>query len=85
MSSCACRSAAWLEDRSLDYAQPVPPTSRQAGRVVSESSVHIIRKTVRGAVAICGAGIVVQTLPGRFDPTEPGACQACALTLKPPQ
>jgi hypothetical protein len=43
--------------------------------------IHATRKTLNGMSAICGAGQIGTHLTGRFDPSEPSACQDCVSAV----
>ena len=55
--------------------------SRQTGLIAADGYTHAIRLTLTGPSAQCGAGPIVRTLAGRFDPTDPLSCPACYSTL----
>jgi hypothetical protein len=44
--------------------------------------VHAVRRRLTGGTALCGAGLIVRPLPGRFDPDSPDACPACATAAR---
>jgi hypothetical protein len=47
--------------------------------------IHAFRKTLGGRRAVCGAGIVLGLVPGRFDEVEEGACPSCLALAMPGQ
>ena len=42
---------------------------------------HLVVPNLEGLAALCGAGEIVQNLPGFFDPDDYLACVACASAL----
>jgi hypothetical protein len=50
----------------------------EEGFVLANSSVHAAERDLEGLRAICGAGRIVQMIPGYFDPEDQRACPACA-------
>ncbi len=53
------------------------PGTAEPGRTDDGAAVHAVRPGLAGPTALCGAGKVVQRLPGRFDPAADDACPAC--------
>ena len=47
--------------------------------------IHAIRKTLHGRRPICGAGLILGLVPGRFDEVTEGACPACLAVALPDQ
>jgi len=44
--------------------------------------VHAVRRRLTGGTALCGAGVIVRSVAGRFDPDAPDACPACAAAAR---
>ena len=74
MRSSMCRA---LADDTTPYLFYVPVTQFEIGLVTSDDRQHAAKKRVDGAVALCGAGRIVQLVPGRFDSDDPAACEGC--------
>jgi hypothetical protein len=51
------------------------------GLVDGDQRSHVSVPKLNGAVAKCGAGRIVQKVPGFYDPTDPSACPACAQSI----
>ena len=47
--------------------------------------IHAIRKTLHGRRPICGAGLILGLVPGRFDEVTEDACPACLALSVPDQ
>jgi hypothetical protein len=47
--------------------------------------IHAIRKTLHGRRPICGAGIVLGLVPGRFDQVTEDVCPSCLALAMPGQ
>jgi hypothetical protein len=47
--------------------------------------IHAIRKTLQGRRPICGAGVVLGLVPGRFDEVTEGVCPSCLALALPDQ
>ena len=47
--------------------------------------IHAIRKTLHGRIAVCGAGLILGLVPGRFDEVEEMACPHCLALAVPNQ
>jgi hypothetical protein len=62
----------------------MPDTQYEAGYISSDEQLHAVKKRIDGASALCGAGRVVQTVPGRFDSDDPRACPACVAAVAGP-
>lgn len=67
----------------IQYLLPVPSTY-EAGLVSADERLHAVKKRIDGASALCGAGRIVQTVPGRFDSDDPRACGGCAAAAVEP-
>ena len=52
------------------------------GLVAGDQHSHVAVPKLNGAAAMCGAGRIVQKVPGWFDPTDPSSCPACAQQLE---
>ena len=52
-------------------------TPYEVGSVLDSEELHAVRRTAFGLMAQCGAGKIVIVVTGRFDPTQPKACEAC--------
>jgi hypothetical protein len=50
----------------------------QEGFVTANGVLHAAQRTLDGLCAVCGAGRILQLLPGRFDPEDRRACPECA-------
>ena len=48
----------------------------------SDDLVHAVRRRLTGGTALCGAGVIVRAVAGRFDPEAPDACPACAAAAR---
>jgi hypothetical protein len=59
----------------------LPPTEQG---LVDEpfSPLHAAARGLGGLNAVCGAGKLVQLVPGRFDPDNPNACPSCVEALR---
>jgi len=58
-------------------------TSGEQGRTDDAfSPVHVGVRALSGLKAACGAGRLVQLIPGRFDPDGPDTCPACGEALR---
>jgi hypothetical protein len=53
-------------------------TQLEKGFIVSDHFVHAAERILDGLDAFCGAGNIVQLVPGRFDPKDRHACPRCA-------
>jgi hypothetical protein len=63
----------------------VPETQYEAGYVSADEQLHAVKQRIDGSSALCGAGRIVQTVPGRFDSDTPAACPSCvAAAVGPP-
>jgi hypothetical protein len=62
----------------------VPGTQHEAGFVSADQRLHAVKKRIDGASALCGAGRIVQQVPGRFDAGDPAACADCATAVAEP-
>jgi hypothetical protein len=56
----------------------VPGTRYEAGFVSADERLHAATKRIDSTSALCGAGKIVQIVPGRFDTDDPAACAGCA-------
>jgi len=63
---------------------PVHGTQHEAGFVSADQRLHAVKKRIDGASALCGAGRIVQQVPGRFDVDDPTACGDCASAVVEP-
>ena len=59
----------------------VPGTQHEAGYVSADQRLHVVKKRIDGAGALCGAGRIVQHVPGRFDAADPAACADCVTAV----
>lgn len=59
-------------------------TQHEAGYVVADQRLHAVKKRIDGASALCGAGRIVQEVPGRFDAADPAACADCVIAVAEP-
>jgi hypothetical protein len=50
----------------------------EEGFVAENPYLHAARRNLDGLCAACGAGIIVQVVPGRFDPDDQRACPSCS-------
>lgn len=62
----------------VQYGLGVPATQYETGHVSADERLHAVKKRIDGAIALCGAGRIVQLVPGRFDSDDPRTCSACA-------
>jgi hypothetical protein len=62
----------------------MPVTTYEAGLVAGDDRLHVLQKRIDGATAVCGAGRIVQTVPGRFDSDDPKACPGCVRSIGVP-
>jgi hypothetical protein len=53
-------------------------TQLEEGFVISNLYLHAAERTLDGLCAFCGAGRIVQQVPGRFNPHDGRACPTCA-------
>jgi hypothetical protein len=53
-------------------------TQREEGFVTSSRYLHAAERALDGLCAFCGAGPIVQHVPGRFNPHDGRACPTCA-------
>lgn len=56
-------------------------TQYEAGYVTADEQLHAVKKRIDGTSALCGAGRIVQTVPGRFDSADPNGCAACVTVI----
>lgn len=49
----------------------------EEGFVTANGVLHAAERKLHGLCAICGAGKIIQLIPGRFDPEDHRACRAC--------
>jgi hypothetical protein len=66
------------------YGLVVPSTQYEAGLVSADERLHAVKKRIDGASALCGAGRIVQLVPGRFDADDPMVCADCAAAAVGP-
>jgi hypothetical protein len=76
-------------DRSHPVSLPssvlrVPSTQHEAGFVSADQRLHAVKKRIDGSSALCGAGRIVQQVPGRFDAADPTACADCVTAVDEP-
>jgi hypothetical protein len=64
------------------YRDLVAATRHEMGLVAGAQDTHVAVPHLSGPVAKCGAGKIVQKVPGWFDPAAPSACAACAEQLR---
>ena len=58
-------------------------TVLEAGNIeAADNLVHAVRRRLTGGTALCGAGLIVRPVAGRFDPDAPDACPACAAAAR---
>ena len=69
-----CHAAAAVKARTV---RPVPVTQFEIGLVSDDDRLHAAKNGINGAVALCGAGRIVQSVPGRFDSDDVAACPGC--------
>jgi len=50
---------------------------RLRGRVEDDAYIHVKQSRLSGWVALCGAGQIVEDVPGWYDPDDPRACVLC--------
>jgi hypothetical protein len=50
----------------------------EEGFVLDNTSLHAAERDLDGLRAMCGAGRIVQLIPGYFDPDDQRACLACS-------
>jgi rRNA maturation protein Nop10 len=50
----------------------------EEGFVTSNGVLHAAERRLQGLCAVCGAGKIIQLVPGRFDPDDQRACPVCA-------
>jgi hypothetical protein len=50
----------------------------EEGFVSSNGVLHAAERRLQGLCAVCGAGKIIQLIPGRFDPDDQRACPVCA-------
>jgi hypothetical protein len=62
----------------------MPVTQHEAGTVSSDDLTHAAKKRIDGTSALCGAGRIVQVVPGRFDSDDPNACPMCVAAVGGP-
>jgi len=62
----------------------MPDTQYEAGTVSSDEQLHAAKKRIDGTSALCGAGRIVQVVPGRFDSDDPNACPRCVEAVGGP-
>jgi hypothetical protein len=53
-------------------------TQLEKGFVSSSRYLHAAERILDGLDAFCGAGKIIQLVPGRFDPKDRDACPSCA-------
>ena len=68
------RRSRWRNPRTFRL---VPVTQFEVGLVPDDDRLHAAKKRIDGAVALCGAGRIVQSVPGRFDSDADAACDGC--------
>lgn len=56
-------------------------TRLETGLVDGDQRTHVAIPKLNGPVAMCGAGKIVQRVPGFFDPADPKSCQGCVEAL----
>lgn len=56
---------------------PSKQDRREVGIVDKDFSHHAVARRLLGRYAVCGAGRILITLSGSFDPTDRVACPAC--------
>jgi hypothetical protein len=61
----------------------VPVTQFEIGLVPDDDRLHAAKKRIDATVALCGAGRIVQSVPGRFDSDDPSACLGCVSAVDP--
>jgi hypothetical protein len=59
----------------------VPDTQYEGGYTSADELLHAVKKRIDGSSALCGAGRIVQTVPGRFDSDDPSGCPACVAAI----
>jgi hypothetical protein len=58
------------------------PRPHEAGFVRPlDGFAHVLKRSVAGTVALCGAGPIETQLVGRFDPDAADACPVCSSML----
>ena len=61
----------------------MPGTQYEAGYVSADEQLHAAKQHIDGTSALCGAGRIVQKVPGRFDSDDPQACPGCVAAAEP--
>jgi hypothetical protein len=60
----------------------MPPTQHEQGECADGPLLHVVRRGLSGAQALCKAGPIAQVVAGRFDTDAADACPACCTALE---
>jgi hypothetical protein len=67
----------------LEHDHGVAETVLESGSIEPiDDLVHAVRRRLTGGTALCGAGLIMRIVAGRFDPESQEACPACAAAAR---